>query len=73
MSRVIATSPVTIFRNDTITVTAGDYAGETGLVVSVFCGMATVARPDDRWFVVPIGECEKELRLAAAKQSSLSE
>jgi hypothetical protein len=29
-------------------------------VVCVFRGMATVARDDDRWFVVPIGDCEKE-------------
>ena len=49
-----------ITRNDTITVTAGDYAGESGLVVCIFRGMATVARDDDRWFTVPIGECEKE-------------
>ena len=61
MTRIIAATPLLqIRRRDTITVTAGDYAGETGLVVSIFRGMATVARPDDRWFVVPATECERK-------------
>jgi hypothetical protein len=61
MSRITAATPLlTIRRHDTIIVTAGDYIGESGLVVCVFRGMATVARPDDRWFTVPIGDCEKE-------------
>jgi hypothetical protein len=61
MTRIIAASPLlTITRNDTITVTAGDYAGESGTVINIFRGMATVARDNDRWFTVPIGDCEKE-------------
>jgi hypothetical protein len=32
----------------------------TGTVACIFRGMATVARDDDRWCVVPIGDCEKE-------------
>jgi hypothetical protein len=61
MTKIISATPLlTIARNDTIIVSAGDYAGESGLVVCVFRGMATVARDDDRWFVVPIADCEKE-------------
>jgi hypothetical protein len=61
MTRIIAATPLlTITRDDTITVTAGDYIGESGLVVCVFRGMATVARDNDRWFVVPAAECERK-------------
>jgi len=61
MTRIIAASPLLqIRRNDTVTVTAGDYAGETGLVVSVFRGRLTVGRLDGQHFTVPIDDCEKE-------------
>jgi hypothetical protein len=61
MTRIISASPfLQIRRHDTIIVAAGDYAGESGTVVCVFRGMATVARDDDRWFLVPIADCEKE-------------
>lgn len=60
MTRVIATSPPLIIRNDTIAVVTGNYRGEHGLVVGIFRGMATVARPNGHWFAVPVDECEKK-------------